>query len=141
MILPPSPKKESGSYFELAILLAAGITFGIGITWVIDLFPKIFPGVKVSLTQELVLAVSPTIIGIIKWGADRLKLLRKIVDQNSLQLFEQGKQLKERDKQLEELKEEQRKQLDELKETIQRLDKEGIWSKIQIENLYSRMED
>jgi hypothetical protein len=115
---PLSPKiATANSYLELAISLIAGTALALGVSWVLNHSSQF--GLSIPPTQKLILSAFPVVLATAKWSAGQVALLRQKVEANSLQLTEQEK----------------------IKETLARLDREVLWSKIQIENLYSRLEE
>jgi hypothetical protein len=115
---PPSPRlAAANSYFELAILLIAGTALALGVSWALNHSSQF--GVSIPPTQKLIVSAFPVLLATARWSAGQVALLQQKVVANSLQLTE----------------------LNTAKETIARLDREVLWSKIQIENLYSRIEE
>lgn len=120
METPPSPKVAVvNSYFELVILLIAGTAAAIFISWALSNSFRFFPGVKIPPIQTLIMSAFPVLAAVARWSAGQVTQLKQTVDANSLQLSE----------------------LKEAKETIVRLDREVLWNKIQIENLYSKLDE
>ena len=115
-----SPKViPANSYLELAVFLGAGTAAAIFISWVLSYSSLFFPAIKIPATQKLIMSAVPVLVAVSKWSAGRVTQLQQKVDANTLQLTE----------------------LKEAKETIARLDREVIWAKIQIENLYAKLDE
>ena len=115
----PNTIPANNSYLELAIYLVAGTAAAIFISWALSYSSLLFPGIKIPTVQALLVSGSPFFVAVAKWCAGRVSQLQQKVEANALQLTE----------------------LKEAKETIARLDRELIWATIQIEVLFSNLDE
>jgi hypothetical protein len=113
----PKPLSRNSTYFDFAVLMAAGAAFTLFVAWVLTAL-----NIPLPFAQKQILGIIPMLLGLAKWGSDRLLAVWRVVQSNS-QLLEQ-------------LKEKQAAN----EEVIKTLQKDNLWGKVQIENLYAQIE-
>lgn len=104
-------------------VIAIGVGLALGIGWILHQFSGFFLNLKIPISQQLVLGTIPFLLGGARWFINKSNRSRQAIEQNALEISKLQEQAKE------------------FLQSIQKLEKSALWSQIQIENLYSRLDE